>query len=307
MSAARQVPCPTGEQYEIRYGDQSAIITQVGGALRAYRAGGREVIASFAASELSPAAHGAVLFPWPNRIGDGAYEFDGVRYQLDLTEPSRHNASHGLVRHTRWSLAGRDDASLTLGLDLVPRESYPWPLRARLRYALSGEGLAVTLRTENAGAAAAPFGAGFHPWLSPGEHPLDECTLHVEAGTWVRSDERLLPVEETGDIPPELDFRQPRRLGGTVLDDGFTGLFPGRSRVRLTDPDGVTVSCWAGESMAAWQLCTGDDLPPGRARSGLAAEPMTCTADAFRTGRRLIRLEPGEVHECRWGLVLERP
>jgi aldose 1-epimerase len=36
----------------------------------------------------------------------------------------------------------------------------------------------------------------------------------------------------------------------------------------------------------------------------MAAEPMTCIADAFRTGERLIRLEPGDRHVVTWGATL---
>ena len=50
---------------------------------------------------------GQVLIPWPNRLEDGGYEFDGRRYQLPLTEPEQHNAIHGLVRSERWAVGER--------------------------------------------------------------------------------------------------------------------------------------------------------------------------------------------------------
>ena len=43
--------------------------------------------------------------PWPNRLEDGAYEFDGRTHQLPLTEPERRNAIHGLVREEAWTVA----------------------------------------------------------------------------------------------------------------------------------------------------------------------------------------------------------
>jgi aldose 1-epimerase len=58
-------------------------------------------------------------------------------------------------------------------------------------------------------------------------------------------------------------------------------------------------------SMSCWQVCSGDGMTdPRYDRSGLAAEPMTCVADAFRTGDRLIRLAPRQAHTARWGLQL---
>jgi len=55
--------------------------------------------------------------------------------------------------------------------------------------------------------------------------------------------------------------------------------------------------------MDCWQVCSADHIP-AHYRFGLAAEPMSCYADAFNTGDRLVRLEPGESHTVRWGAGL---
>ena len=302
----RPGPCPSGRQHEITLGDQRAVVTEVGAALRRYSVAGRDVVVPFEASEISPAYHGAVLLPWPNRLGDGRYQFDGVTHQLPLTEPARRVALHGLVCWERWSLADRTASQVVLRIDTVPVPGYPFPLQATLTYRLTDAGLDVELQTTNLGAADAPYGVGFHPWLSPGPGRLDDCRLAVDAGTWVPTDDRLLPTG-VAPIPDRLDFRTPRPLGGTELDDGFVDatFTDGRSWVRLTGPDGRTAAAWMDGSMSCWQLCTGDAIgDPRYDRSGLAAEPMTCTADAFRTGQRLVRLAPGQVHAARWGLQL---
>lgn len=51
-----------------------------------------------AAANGAPAHGGLPLIPWPNRIADGAYRFDGNDYQLLLIEPDKHTAIHGLLR-----------------------------------------------------------------------------------------------------------------------------------------------------------------------------------------------------------------
>ncbi len=61
---------------------------------------------------------------------------------------------------------------------------------------------------------------------------------------------------------------------------------------------GVTV--WADEAWPYVQLFTGDR--PDVQRRGFAVEPMTCPPNAFNTGEGLIRLEPGDVFEGRWGI-----
>lgn len=297
---------PSGEQYALRLGDQEAIVTEVGAALRVYRVNGRDVIVPFAADEIAGAFHGAVLVPWPNRLRDGQYTFDGTDHQVPLTEPARHTALHGLAVWERWSVVEREPHRVTLTLDLVPTPGYPFPLHSAITYELTDEGLAVTLTTRNLGLRDAPYGAGFHPWLSPGAGRLDAAVLSLDADSWVPTDDRLLPTGRVP-VPEELDFRAGRPLGDLALDDAFVDatFTDGRSWLRLTGSDGRTAAVWMDSSATSWQLCTGDAIePPEQRRRGLAAEPMTCVADAFRTGDDLIRLGSGQEHTVRWGMRL---
>ncbi|GAB76523.1 aldose 1-epimerase [Austwickia chelonae] len=303
MTARSVGAAPTGRQFRIRRGRQRAVVTEVGAALRRYQVDGDDVIMPFGRHELPPAVHGAVLLPWPNRLGNGSYDFDGASYRLPLTEPERDNANHGLVLHTRWQAVDIRSDAVSLQVDLVPRQGYPFLLSSRIDYRLDEHGLEVRLRTRNQGERTAPYGVGFHPWLSPGDASIDECGLQIDADTWVETDDRLLPVRET-QIPAHLDFRRPRRLGPTVIDDGFVDLTSEDSSVRLIRPDGSQAVCSARDGVRCWQVCTGDGMPGGRSRRGLAAEPMTCTANAMQTGHRLLRLTPGEEHRTGYALTL---
>ena len=99
---------PSGEQIEISHGDQRAVVVEVGGGLRAYSAAGRELLDPYPADGQIASGRGQVLIPWPNRIEDGAYEFDGSSHQLPLDEVGSRNAIHGLVR---WRAGGSASAS----------------------------------------------------------------------------------------------------------------------------------------------------------------------------------------------------
>ena len=55
---------------------------------------------------------GQVLAPWPNRLGDGRYHFEGRDGLAALDEPARHNAIHGLVRWTAWHVVSRAQNAL---------------------------------------------------------------------------------------------------------------------------------------------------------------------------------------------------
>jgi aldose 1-epimerase len=76
------VIAPSGEQITIAAGDQQAVVVEVGGGLRSYSAGGRELVDGYRADEMSSSGRGQVLIPWPNRLQDGSYEFDGQRHPI---------------------------------------------------------------------------------------------------------------------------------------------------------------------------------------------------------------------------------
>ncbi len=312
--SALTTPTPlSGLQVELRLDDQEATVTDVGAKVRRYSVGGRDVLTPFPADVVAPAGHGAVLAPWPNRLRDGRYTFDGVDHQVAVSEPERSTALHGLVMWQRWSVEQVDDAAhaagqaATLALRLAPSEGYPFDLLLRTTYRLTATGLHVQTTATNLGSSAAPYGVGFHPWLSPGAGSLDDCTLRLDAETRVRVDERLLPIG-TEPVSGVHDLREPRPVRGLDLDDAFVDVLrdqDGLSWMRLTGPDGRTAAVWMDESMDTWQVCTGDHLAaPEWCRTGVAAEPMSCIADAFRTGERLVRLEPGASHEVTWGMTL---
>jgi aldose 1-epimerase len=296
---------PSGEQIEIRAGDQRAVVVEVGAGLRSYSVGDREVVDGYGPDEMATAGRGQVLMPWPNRIEDGAYEFNGGRHQLPLTEPEARNAIHGLVRWVAWSAVGRDDSRVVLAHTLHPQPGYPFSLGLRVEYALSEEGLRVTSTATNVGERPCPYGAGQHPYVRLGADGVDDLVLRAPGRTVLHADDRGLPAGAEPVEGTEYDFRQPRAIGGTKLDNAFTDLerdADGRARVELRRPDGDdALSVWLDERYPYLQLFTGDPLPSVGRRS-LAVEPMTCAPNAFRTGEGVIVLEPGASTTASWGI-----
>jgi aldose 1-epimerase len=248
-----------------------------------------------------------VLAPWPNRLADGEYTFGGRNMQLAITEPARSTALHGLACWDDWTVAQAAHDAATLVLNLPASPGYPFSLRISVTYALTNAGLIITTTALNTGASALPYGVGFHPWISPGKGSLDECTLQLDAETLVTVDDRLLPTGTTP-VADHMDFREERTLADSDLDDAFVDPIrdpAGRSWARLTRGDGSTVAIWMDGAAKAWQVCTGDHVsPPSARRKGIAIEPMSCIADAFRTGDDLVTLKPGESHTLAWGMAL---
>lgn len=295
----------TGQQTTLSHGDQRATIAALGAALREYTVGGRDVVLPFAADELPAAFHGMVLAPWPNRLRDGQYTFDGQDLQVPVSEPDRGTALHGLVSWQEWTVESQSESEVTLTLDLAPSPGYPFRLALATTYALGEDGLTITTQARNDGATALPYGVGFHPWFSPGGSDLDHCTLQLGAASRVTVDDRLLPVMDAP-VDGDFDLRSPRPLEGIAFDDAWVDPIAdaeGKSWCRLWWTDGSVIEIWADAAATAWQICTGDEVS-GVKRAGIAIEPMSCIADAFRTGERLVTLEPGDDHTLTWGMRL---
>lgn len=322
---ARAAANPTGTQFAISGGGYHAVVTEVGAGLRSLTAdpgtgglgdapgpaedGRYPLVWTYAAAEFVHAGAGQLLTPWPNRIADARYKFDGESRQLDVTEPARGNAIHGLTRWMPWRLVDHDPDRVSLAVTLHPHPGYPHTLELSAAYSVSAEGLAVEVSATNLGGSDAPYGMASHPYLTPGRPTgpgaVDEWSLHLPAGLRVTVDERMLPtgladVDGTG-----FDFRSPRPLAGAKLDTAFCGLqreLDGFGRIRVTEPGGGAVTLWLDRGLDWIQAFTADPLAGDGNRAAVAVEPMSCPPDAFNSGTDLIRLGPGANCVHRWGI-----
>jgi aldose 1-epimerase len=296
---------PSGEQIEISADDQRAVVVGVGGGLRSYAAGRRELLDGYGADEMCTSARGQVLIPWPNRIEDGSYAFDGRSHQLSIDKPDEQTAVHGLVRWVAWEVSERRADSVVMQHLLHARPGYPFALALSIEYALSGSGLTVTTTATNVGDAACPYACGAHPYLTLGTARVDSLVLKAPAGSVLTSDERGLPIGTLSVENTEYDFRRPRPIGTTKLDNCFTDLErddDGVARVELHDPDGdAALTLWSDDRYGYLMLYTGDTRPDV-ARRSLAVEPMSAPPNAFRSGEGLTRLEPGASYSSSWGI-----
>jgi aldose 1-epimerase len=303
------VSAPSGEQIELTGDDQRAVVVEVGGGLRSYSLGGRELLDGYGPDEICTSGRGQVLIPWPNRLLDGSYEFEGRRHQLALTEPENQNAIHGLVRWAAWTVREREPTRVVMEHVVRPQPGYPFSLALSIEYLLSEDGLRVRTTATNIGPDLCPYGAGAHPYLTLGTATVDPLILRVPGHSVLTSDARGIPIGSAAVEGTEYDFRRPRPIAATKLDNAFTDLErgdDGLARVELRHPDGVAaLTLWVDETYPYVMVFTGDPLPDVNRRS-LAVEPMTCPPNAFQTGDGLIRLEPGQSVTTTWGLSPDR-
>ncbi len=282
-------------------------MVEVGGALRTYTVDDNHVLDGYGLDERCTGGRGQSLIPWPNRVAGGRYRFGDRDNQLDLSEPDRSNAIHGLVRWANWTPVQDAGDRVVMAHLLHPQPGYPFTVDLRLSYFLAATGLTVSLEATNVGTSPLPFGAGAHPYLTLGTPVIDPLVLRVPASTWLRTDDRQIPAGAEAVDGTPYDFREPRRIGATSLDTAYGDLDRddhGRARIELATADGSrAVTLWMGPSYRWLMLFTGDTLSPAsKRRAGLAVEPMTCPPNAFQTGEGLVVLQPEETFSGEWGV-----
>ncbi len=305
-------PSRSRSRFRLRYAGQSATVVEVGGAIRSYTAAGRPVLDGYGPGERCSGARGQTLIPWPNRLRDGTYTFEGTNHQLPLTEPGKHNAIHGLARWASWLAARHDEDRVTMTCVLFPQPGWPFTLDLSIDYQLGPAGLSVRTTATNTGTASCPYGAGAHPYLTLGTGIIDPLILRAPGAIRLRTDDQAIPA---GTEPAEgtgYDFRTARAIGPAVLDTGYTDLCrdgDGMAWVELADPAGGTaVPLWLDETCRYLMLFTGDSLAdPARRRQRLGVEPMTCAPNALQTGDGLHVLAPGESFGSAWGIPARIP
>jgi aldose 1-epimerase len=278
---------------------------EVGGGVRVYQVDGDDVLHPYDVNSMCDGAHGAPLIPWPNRLADGRYTFDGDEYQVALSEPETHNAIHGFLRWRNWAAVTHEPDRVVMATRLHPLQGWPHTLDVSVEYSLDENGLTTEIDAVNIGERPCPFGAGQHPYLSPGSRLVDDCSLGLKAATRIVTDsQRQLPTGREAVQGTAYDFNSSRLIGRQEIDFAFTDLErdrDGRAWTRLIRPDGRTVELWVDRSFPLVEIYTADTLVPERRRRGLGCEPMSCPPNALATGA-VIRLEPGESFTGRWGV-----
>ncbi len=281
-------------------------IAEVGAGLRTFLADGRPLIDGYPITDRCTGARGHSLIPWPNRIEDGKYRWQGTDYQLDVTEPAVGGAIHGLTRWASWTADELEDSRASFRHVLYPRQGWDWILDCRIDYLLDNSGLTVRTSATNLSKAPCPYGTGAHPYLTVGTATIDAATATVPGSVYLPVDDRGIPTGRNTVEGTHYDLRAPTVLGDRKIDVTYAELernADGAATVRLSAPNGDSVSLWINEAYPYFEIFTGDALPqPDRRRTGLGVEPMTCVPNAFNSGEGLITLSPGETHSAQWGI-----
>ncbi|MFY0605432.1 MAG: hypothetical protein JXR10_01885 [Cyclobacteriaceae bacterium] len=229
----------------------------------------------------------SILFPYPNRLKDGKYTFNGVSYQFPINEAEKQNQLHGLLYNEPFELV---EAKVEEGIAIISlkyvekgqKSYYPFAYDFTVTYRYSGDKLETSFGVTNKGASAMPFGIGWHPYFQINDLPKSKTRFEAGKAEAIELvPPRSLPTGKRTSVD-SLDFD----LSNVALDDAF--LLTDDLSYRLQVKEGPALCFECGEGFDYLQVFT----PEGE--ESIAIEPMTCNVNAFNNEEGLRVLAPAD-------------
>lgn len=254
-----------------------------------------------------------VLYPFPNRVRNCRFTFDGVEYRLPDNDGGR--SLHLLVSDAQFESETpvvKDDAvSVKTRLDIVPGhplyDIFPIANRLELVYTLRNSSVDIDVRITNLDSKKRfPFGFGIHPYFNI-FGTKDQVHLHVPAKKWMEA-VSLLPTGKLVD-PDEApaDLSKPTAIKGLTLDEVWFGMEAKKPQSITYDAIGRKLVMKASEIFTHSVTYT----PPFEAF--LCVENQTNSTDChnlyargFEKEAHLLILDPGESIGGTLSFLIER-
>jgi aldose 1-epimerase len=242
-----------------------------------------------AQNEISRSYKSAKLSPFPCRIADARYQFQGKVYQFK-SRFSDGSAIHGLLYNKPFAVKNQsvDEHAATLELAYEYNQDddqFPFKYLCEVHYRLSANSeLQVLTRITNRSPVAIPMADGWHPYFQLGGM-VDGWLLSFDSEWMVEFDDKLIP---TGKLIGYEMFQHPRAIGTDFFDNCFVlDVDSSAPACELLNPaNKLSIKFFCEANYPYLQVYT-----PAH-RKSIAIENLSSAPDAFNNGMGLILLGP---------------
>ena len=112
----------------------------------------------------------SILFPFANRIKDGAYTFNDQDFQFEINLKEENNALHGLVYNKTFQIINQEISNDSASILLEYNETklsigFPYTYTIQLKYVFTSNDLSLNVSVRNTDSKAFPFTLGWHPYF----------------------------------------------------------------------------------------------------------------------------------------------
>ncbi|NJN77579.1 MAG: aldose 1-epimerase [Saprospiraceae bacterium] len=242
------------------------------------------------------------LLPFPNRLKDGKYEFEGKSYRFPINDANTNNNLHGFLETISMEvIEGQNTENqqvIALKGNFEGLDYFPFPFEIELKYTLSDSELIVDTTIKNTGKTNMPIGYGWHPYFKLDTEKVDDLLLQFPECDSVEIDNRMMP---TGETQPYTAFAELTKINTTTFDNCFLlneNSTSNRAEIILKSAT-TRLSVWQETGKNA---CNYFQIYIPENRKTIAIEPMTCNVDAFNNQNELWVLEANEARSVRFGV-----
>lgn len=266
----------------------------LGGSLQELTLSGKQIIKDLHPFEYKTSFASSILFPFVNRIENGAYMFNNHNYQMEVNDPEENHALHGLVFDKTFELENQESSSDSASVSIILRENersngYPFLYEIHLTYRLDSVSLRLIATVKNIDSVAFPFSLGWHPYFHSNDLYKSRLSINYEVTSLNNQDGFRFKKDE-------VDFLENFQIMDNQLDDCY---FLKTNKIGFNTPD-YDISVSVSSTDTYLQLYT----PP--IRNALAIELQTSPANSFNTKIGLQILQPNDSFEMSWKIELNQ-
>ncbi len=260
----------------------------LGGSLQELVMDNKTIISSKETLPYEESYASAILFPFANRIENGAYLFNNKSYQLPINKPEENNAIHGLVYNKKFDVvhyaAFKNDAIVHIRyIEKGEPLGFPFKYLMTLSYIIKSKSIELIVEVKNTDDFSFPFTVGWHPYFVSSN--LKNSFLTIDCNKKILVNDQKIPThEELMEFPKEI------QIDDMQLDDCF---MLNKKELTFKTP----------EYTMDFSFSTDDNflqlyIPPNR--KTIAIEPQTGSANNFNDNRGLKTLHPQELFGVKW-------
>ena len=243
--------------------------------------------AGFEAGSERPSAGGIpVLFPFPGRIKNGKFHWEGRDFELPANDRIG-NAIHGFVYDRPWTILDQQPHSIKAGFQASQQDPslldlWPSDFRIEMEYRFaSDDRLQMACLITNPDDKTLPFGFGLHPYF---HIPFDDSDpteylfqIPVDA-KWQL--EHLVPTGNRSKLADAARYAQGIPFSDMQFDDVFTiARDRGRTTRKIDVSKIVGHACELVYEFGGFDYCV--VYTPGH-RQSVCIEPYTCVPNPFQ-------------------------
>ncbi|AUP77559.1 aldose 1-epimerase [Flavivirga eckloniae] len=236
----------------------------------------------------------SILFPFANRIKDGAYTFNDTDFQFEINHKDENNALHGLVYNKTFQIIEQENSndSASILLEYEEKElstGFPYTYIIQLKYVFTASNLSLQVAVKNTDSKAFPFTLGWHPYFLSDD--LYNSSLHFN------SDKKLVLGDRNITVGVEyINFGDHFKVENQQLDDCW---ILNSNDVTFKTPKYELIIESSADENNFLQVYT----PPKP--NTIAIEPTTGVSDSFNNNIGLKTLNANDSYSINWNIKIK--